>query len=174
MSASRREFTRRVVRVVGGAAALPGYVAAAALAFVAPVGLAVVAAQWRAPAGRVPVHWGGGGADNFEASSTLFWSALLPSLITAVFAAGMAMLLDEYSGRRSTAAAFGALVLFGAAWAMQWPVSQLTAADPSLNNNVGAPFLLYLSALPLAGLAWVVASLRPHHSLTEVRSKADA
>ena len=108
----------------------------------------------------MPVHWGGGGADNFEASSALFWSALLPSLVTAVFAVGMALLLDQYSGRRSTAAAFGALVLFGAAWAMQWPVAQLTAADPSLNNNIGAPFLLYLSVLPLAGLAWAAASFR--------------
>lgn len=163
---------QRMVRTLGGGTALLGHVAAAVLAFVAPVGLVVVAANWSAPVARVPVHWGGGGADNFETSSALFWFALLPSLLTALFVVGMALVLDEYSGRRSTAVAFGVLVLFGAAWALQWPVAQLTAADHSLNDNVGAPFLLYLGALPLAGLASAAASLRPRRPSTAVRSQS--
>lgn len=136
------------------------FIVVAVLAWIPVLAIAVFAISWPHPATDVPSHWDIGGRPSTMSSSALFAASVAPAAVCASVATVAAVLLDASAGRWATASGLGVLVGVGAAVALQWPVAQLTAADPTLHNSIGSPFLLYCAAPLLGSIAFAVAAAR--------------
>ncbi|RDV45010.1 hypothetical protein DOE76_09770 [Leifsonia sp. ku-ls] len=139
---------------------VPQFVAVAVISAIAPFGLIVAAAVWPEPASRIPAHWDFAGTPSLEGSAAVFWVSLVPALACFGVAIVCAIFLRDDVGRWGTAAGLGALTLAGAFPALIWPVGQVTARMPGLDDQIGAPFLLYGIAFLLGAASFAIAAAR--------------
>lgn len=139
---------------------VPQFVVVAVITAIAPVGLLVAAAVWPSPAAQIPAHWNVTGAPELESSTTVLWISLVPAIVCCAVAVVCAIFLRSDAGRWGSAVGLGFLTLAGAFPALIWPVGQLTAGMNALNNQIGAPFLLYGVALVLGVVSFAIAATR--------------
>lgn len=136
------------------------FIAAALLSVIVLVLVGLVILTWPNPGAVVPAHWGFTGSPDLMTSSALLWISLIPAAACCGISVLLAVTLRTDATRWAPAAGFAVLALVEVATSMQWPVAQLTAATPQLNNGIGAPFLLYLVAVVWAGLVFILTLAR--------------
>ncbi|UAJ79159.1 hypothetical protein IT072_18440 [Leifsonia sp. ZF2019] len=136
------------------------FVVVAVMTAATPIALVVSALLWQSPAAQVPSHWSFTGTPEVQSSTTVFLIALVPSVLCSIVAVFCAIFLRGDVGRWTAAIGLGALVLVAAFSSLIWPVAQLTAATPSLENRIGPPFALFGIALALGAGAFVIAATR--------------
>ncbi len=136
--------------------------AAAVLVWVPAVTVVVLYARWPGVPARVPTHWTSpANADTFQSSALAFWPSLLPAIGCGLIAIAVVVFLGNDGSRRASAFGYGALAGVATAISLLWPAEVLTALNARTSGieNIGAPFLLLLLAIPWAGLAFMVSLL---------------
>lgn len=131
------------------------------MSIIPPLALVVMVLTWPNPHELVPTHWGFTGIPDLSSSIFMFWFALAGATLCALVAVIVALFLESDVARWPTAVSLAILLFVGSAAALSWPVSQLTASQPALENRIGPPFLLYIAALIWGGAALLIAASRP-------------
>jgi hypothetical protein len=139
---------------------VPQFVIVAAITVAMPIALSMSALLWQSPADEIPSHWSLTGTPELQSSTTVFLVALIPSLLCGIVATFCAVFVRADAGRWTAAVGLGALVLVAAFSSLIWPVAQLTAATPSLENRIGPPFALFGFALILGAGTFAIAATR--------------